>query len=239
MCAALQVLTFSVICFCRPSTASAHRDDYIDETFVYSTLAKSEFELEAWFEHRVTALHVTENWYTTAFEYGITSRWTLDGAGQFADEGSGLKLGRLRVETRYRFAEEGAWPLDIATSVEFERETVAGGSSGSIQTLTPRLVVSKDIVPALNTTVNLDVPIQLNQGTSASLAYAVALRYPAEGFLRLGSELKGQPEESTLTLFPQVWFALPHEATAKVGVGIGLTDASDRSILRFVIEEEL
>jgi hypothetical protein len=220
-----------------PSVAEAHRDDYIDETFVYMTLERGEREVELWAEARRTEAHTTERWYTGAFEYGVSPRWTLDGAGQLVHRSGDARLGRVRTETRYRFGEEGTWPVDLAASVEYELETNAATGGETEHTLTPRLVVSKDLTPKLNTTVNLDAPISLSEG-GASFAYAVGLRYPAEGVLRVGTEIKGQPSRRTAMAFPQLWVALGKETTVKVGTGIGLTDRTDRFIVRAVFETE-
>jgi hypothetical protein len=220
-----------------PGIAVAHRDDYIDETFVYTTLGAGESELELWGEVRDTANHHTQGWYTTAMEQGITSRWTLDAAAQWVREGGDVKFGRLRAETRYRFADEGQWPLDLGVSAEYELETNVATGGQTDHTLTPRLIVSKDLTPRLNTTLNFDFPIALAEGR-ASFSYAVGLRYPAEGFLRVGTEFKNQPSSHTATLFPQVWFALPREVTFKIGAGIGLTDRTDRFVARAAFEAE-
>src|SRR6058998_757364 len=77
--------------------ASAHRDDYIDETFVYMTLARNEFEIELWGESRGGQGRLPSQWYTGAFEYGIRSRWTVDGAGQWTQDEDPLRFGRLRL----------------------------------------------------------------------------------------------------------------------------------------------
>lgn len=220
-----------------PGIAEAHRDDYIDETFVYMTLERGEREVELWGEVRRTEAHQTERWVTGAFEYGVSSRWTLDGACQLVNRDAGTRFGRVRTETRYRFAEEGRWPLDLAASAEYELETSATTGDETEHTLTPRLVVSKDVTPKLNTTVNLDLPLSLSEG-GVSFAYAVGLRYPAEGLLRVGTEIKGQPSRHTDMAFPQLWVALGHETTIKVGTGIGLTDRTDRFIARAVFETE-
>jgi len=218
--------------------ALAHRDDYIDETFVYQTLGGHEFELELWAETREAPDHQTHGWYTAAFEFGVTPRWTLDGATQAVSRDPGLDFGRLRFETRYRFAEEGVWPVDLAISAEYEHETHSATGGETEDVLTPRLVLSRDLQPELNTTLNLDFPIRLSGETDATFAYALGVRYPAEGFLRGGVELKQQPSEHTATVFPQLWFALPHELTIKIGTGIGLTDETDRFVGRAVFEVE-
>src|SRR5512138_371407 len=97
-----------------PATASAHRDDYIDETFVYMTLGRGELEIEAWGEARRGQDHATVGWYTGAFEYGVTSRWMVDAAAQAVQDNGTAQFGRLRLETRVRFADEGRWPVDVA-----------------------------------------------------------------------------------------------------------------------------
>lgn len=220
-----------------PAPAAAHRDDYIDETFVYMTLARREFELELWVEAREDPAHRSQAWYTVAFEHGVTSRWTLDGAGQWLRAEGRLGFGRFRTETRYRFANEGEWPLDLATSAEYEYESRAATGGEAEHTLTARLVISRDLTPKLNTTVNLAFPISLTEG-DLSFAYALGVRYPAEGFARVGTELKGEPSVHVATVFPQLWLAPREGMTVKFGTGIGLTDSTDRWVVRGVFEVE-
>ena len=121
-----------------PAPASAHRDDYIDETFVYMTLARNEFELELWGEGRGGNGRRPSAWYTVASEYGITSRWTIDGAGQWTQDRDPLRFGRLRLETRYRFSEEGSLPVDLAASAEYESERAGPGDDEQTQNRSPR-----------------------------------------------------------------------------------------------------
>lgn len=222
----------------RATPACAHRDDYLDETFVYQTLKRNEFEVELWSEARWPRHEPVQGWYTGAFEYGISPRWTVDGASQFAQSAGSIRFGRARLETRYRFAEEGSWPADLAASAEYEYERPVGASEETEHTLTPRLVVSKDFVRDVNTTLNLDFPIALAEPHGASFGYALGVRYPAEAFVRAGVEAKGEPSRHSATLFPQVWFALPREMTIKLGTGIGLSSGSDRVVARVVFEAE-
>lgn len=221
-----------------PSQAWAHRDDYIDETFVYQTLERGEFEFESWGEVRGGRGQRPEGWYTGAFESGITSHWMVDGALQWVQSAGSLGFGRLRGETRVRFAEEGTWPLDIAASLEYEMESRRATGGETEHTVTPRLVVSKDVISSVNTTLNLDFPVNLGSKTHVSFAYAVGVRFPAQGFLRAGVELKHMPAGHLATIFPQLWFALPAEITFKIGAGIGLTSVSTPLIGRAVFEVE-
>ena len=222
-----------------PSVASAHRDDYLDETFVYVTLGREEFEIETWAEARRGTDHRTAGWYTGAFEYGITSRWMVDAAAQALHRDDGLQFGRLRLETRARFAEEGKWPVDVAASTEYEHETHESTGAEPEDALTPRLVLSRDISRDFNTTLNLDFPIELSGEGEITFAYALGARYPAETAVRVGTEVKGHPSEHTATIFPQIWFALPKDLTLKFGTGIGLTSRTDPWVARVVAEIEL
>lgn len=219
-----------------PSAAYAHRDDYLDETFVYVTLGRHEFEIESWAEARRGTDHRTTGWYTSAFEYGISSHWMADAAAQILHRGEDYQFGRLRLETRARFAEEGRWPVDVAASTEYEHETRASTGAESEDVLTPRLVLSRDASRELNTTLNLDFPVRLSGEREVTFAYALGVRYPAETAVRVGTELKGNPSEHTATVFPQVWFALPKELTLKFGTGIGITSGTDRWVARAVAE---
>jgi hypothetical protein len=232
------VLTLVLLLLIRfPAPAFAHRDDYIDETFVYMTLARSEFELELWSETRGGTGRPPSNWYTSAFEYGMTSRWTIDGAGQWIQDQDPLRFGRLRLETRYRFSEEGKLPVDLAASTEYERE-VSGSTGDYEETLTPRIVASRDLLKRFNTTLNIDFPIALQDGNELSFAWALGARYPDEGFARYGVELKQHASAHQAVVFPQLWLALPHEMTVKLGVGVGLTPQTDPVMGRAVFEME-
>ena len=222
---------------CLPRAAIAHRDDYIHETFVYQTLERHEFEIELWEEGHGGAGRATTLWSTAAFEYGVTSRWTLDAAGQWERASEATRFGRLRAETRYRFAEENRWPLDLALSAEYERER-AGEGAGFEQTLTPRVVISKDLLRSFNSTLNLDLPIALEERHDVTFAWALGVRYPAEGSTRVGVEVQQRPAAHQAVVFPQLWFAFPHEMTVKLGTGIGLTQATEPLIARGVFEIE-
>jgi hypothetical protein len=169
-----------------PVPAEAHRDDYIDETFVYTTPARGEFECELWGE---------------------------------------VRGGR------------GWQPVDLAVSAEYERERLSPEGDFE-QTLTPRIVASRDLLSRFNTTLNLDVPIALSDGNNASFAWALGVGYPDQGFARYGVELKQQASQHRAVAFPQIWFALPREMTLKLGAGIGLTPQSDPFVGRAVFEAE-
>lgn len=185
------------------STAGAHPEDYIDETFVYETIEQGELELELLGDLQVGRDDSVREVYGGAVELGLTERWMIDGAIQgFVDRGE-IGFERFRTETRYRFAEEHAWLLDLAVSLEYEIERESPAAELE-HIVTPRLVVSKDVLAGFNSTLNVDVPVVISEALSASFAYGLGVRYPERGSLRLGAELRHQLASGALVAFPQV-----------------------------------
>ena len=132
------------------SGAFAHREDYIDETLVFVTLDRGEIEPEYWFDvGSVDSDQFTR--HHLALEYGITDHWMIDGRVTGLEE-HGFHLDSSRLETRYRFFDEGTLPLDIALSGEINTHRDEQGHQ--IFGIEPRLILSKDF-GKLNLTVNL------------------------------------------------------------------------------------
>jgi hypothetical protein len=72
-----------------------------------------------------------------ALEYGITDHWMIDGRVTGLDE-HGFHLDSSRLETRYRFFDEGTLPIDIAVSGEVNTHRDEHGHQ--IQVLLPRQI---------------------------------------------------------------------------------------------------
>lgn len=227
----------SILILCPWRNVSAHRDDYINETFVYLTLPQRAFEIEYWLDFHESRPGGESSFLNSlAFEYGITSHWMVDGIGTLKTTVDGdSSFGRTRLETRYRFAEEGAWPIDLATSLEYELEN----EEGREHFISPRLVLSKDLIPKLNTTLNLFTRLRVADDFKAQAGYSLAVRYPAEAFLRYGIEIQGlHPNPNELLIIPQIWFAFPRDITWKLGSGVSPIGTADRFFVRSVFEIE-
>ncbi|HEY3123859.1 MAG TPA: hypothetical protein VGK70_07315 [Thermoanaerobaculia bacterium] len=149
-----------------------------------------------------------------------------------------------------RSGEEGDRPVDVAVSFEVENERGPEESAGlqpaasepeRAWRLTPRLVVSRDVGRQFNATLNLDFTREIRAHISDrwSPGFAVGLRFPREAVLRYGLEWRRDFAERTRSvLFPQVWIALPHEATLKFGEGLGGGAAASERTFRVVFEIE-
>lgn len=216
--------------------ARAHRDDYLNETLVYLTLERAELEGEYWFdagsERRGPDGFLRHN---AALEWGITDRWMVDGRVTYeSPEGEGTAFDSARVETRYRFFEEGTKPVDVAVSFEVNAERELDGSTKT--GVEPRLILSKDFAEALNITANLSDEIPLDSGPSAFFV-ALGARYNWTELFRLGSELQYDFGEGAGQVIPQMWFAFPHDVTLKLGYSFGF-DHQPEDFGRIALEIE-
>src|SRR5512143_2614957 len=68
-----------------PRPARAHRDDYINETFVFETLGAREFEPELTLGDGRSEENGRFRTAALSFEYGITERWMVDGFAGWID----------------------------------------------------------------------------------------------------------------------------------------------------------
>lgn len=109
------------------ATVYALREDYIDETLVFATLERSAVEPGYWFDlGRDGSGHFMR--HNVVLEYGITDHWIIDGRATVLDErGDGFHFDSSRLETRYRFYEEGTLPIDIAASGEINSNREENG----------------------------------------------------------------------------------------------------------------
>jgi hypothetical protein len=213
--------------------ARAHREDYIDETLVFQTLEEHAVEPEYWFDYG-TRPEGDFNRHNVALEYGITDHLMIDGRATVDNPDNGnANFDSARLETRFRFTEEGDWPIDLALSAEVNTRRLENGHYQ--YGLEPRLVLSKDL-GRLNFTLNVAEELPVNRG-APSVELASGVRYNAANLLRFGSELKYDVHERGGAIIPQVTLAFPHEITFKVGYSKGF-DQNRENFARFVIEVE-
>jgi hypothetical protein len=134
---------------------------------------------------------------------------------------------------RYRFGEEGDRPVDIALSGEVNTRRLENGHYQ--YGVEPRLILSKDFAK-LNLTLNVAEELPVNRA-APSAEIASGVRYDLTQLFRFGCELKYDVHERSGSVIPQVWFALSHEITLKVGFSAGF-DRNDEKFARAAIEVE-
>ncbi len=233
---ALFALAAAVIQLLNAPPASAHRDDYLDETLVYLTLEQGELEAEYWldFGFRPTPAKDFVR-HNVALEWGISDRWMIDSRASIeSEDGDGTTLESARVESRYRFLDEGDLPVDIAISGEVNWSREQDGSTTFA--LEPRVILSRDFGEKLNFTLNLSDEIPLQSGSPAFLA-ALGVRFNWTQLVRIGSEAQYDIRRHAGSIVPQLWFAFPRDITLKVGYSIGVA-RNEEDFARAALEVE-
>lgn len=204
--------------------ASAHRDDYIDETLVYLTLEQNELEAEYWFDRGWRPEdHNDFTRHNAAIEWGITDHWMVDGRVTAVSDG-GTGFDSARLESRYRFFDEGVAPIDMAASFEVNSER--GSDGATTFGIEPRVILSKDFGETLNFTANLSEEIPIDSGTPEFLV-AFGTRYNWTELVRVGSEFQYNFDEHSGSVIPQLWLAFPRDVTVKFGYSIGIDKEPD------------
>ena len=216
------------------STAvSAHKDDYLGDTFVFVTLDRGEAEAEYWIDWRSDPKGLL---HTAGLEYGVTDRLMVDFSARFAQPTAGADRFQTEfAEMRYRFGDEGERPVDVAASIEVAHERSDAGSAHTL--LEPRLVLSRDF-SGWNATVNLVETLVLDDSRRSALEGAAGIRSPNFGAWNFGLELQRERalENSTL-LLPQLWYRVGMDTFVKAGAGYNLAGEHNRFI-RVAIETE-
>jgi len=219
-----------------PGNANAHRDDYLNETIVYLTLARSELEAEYWFDFgRETDASADFTRHHAAVEWGITDHWMVDGrVTVLSQEGEGTQFDSSRLESRYRFFDEGTLPVDIAVSFEVHSERESDGST--TVGIEPRLILSRDFGEQWNLTTNFSEEIPLDSESPAFLA-ALGARFTWSQLLRVGSEIQYDFGDRAGAVIPQLWFVFSPDVTLKLGYAFGV-DREPEDFARIALEVE-
>jgi hypothetical protein len=225
------------------TAARADRRSFI-RAYEYATQPAGNLEFELWNDVLAPSAGgfdqaVTEQ--RAELEYGLTDHWDMALYHVFTQEPvAGFRFDSWRVETRYRLAEKGEWPVDVMLYLEVERPAVFADPWETEQ----KLILAKDVGP-WGFVANLVAEQKLLHARDKHL-YEIDLgaRYELTPALRLGAEawtiqttMRGATRGN--------WFLGPSVsvATAKVwiqlgvGFGLGIGDkdslAEVRSVLGF------
>jgi hypothetical protein len=223
----LVLLGVILSCVCLRS-AQAHKDDYIDETLVFLTLERGELEPEYWLDYgRRGDEAVNFLRHNVSLEYGVTDHWMVDGrVTAVHDLGDGFDFDSARLETRYRFLDEGTLPVDVAVSAEINTGPESEGhSGGQVLGIEPRLILSRDF-GELNLTLNLADEIHPRTGESSANA-SLGLRFNLSEGVRIGAELKYDVRSHEGGVIPQIWFVFAHEVALKFGFSAGFAESHE------------
>ena len=206
----------------------------------YATQPKGNLELELWNEIEPPPGDLSAALVTTRveLEYGLTDHWDIALYHVFAQGGpdhAPLRLDSWRVETRYRLAERGEWPVNVMLYLEGERPTALSDPFE----LEEKLILTRDL-GRFGLVLNLVGEQKLLRGAERNWEVDLGARYEVVPQLRVAAEV-WTIQAVTAGETKGSWYAGPSVSVAsgrvwlQAGAGVGLGDATSQFQFRSVL----
>jgi hypothetical protein len=229
--------------------ARADRRSFI-RAYEFQTQPQGNLEFELWNDVEApkgtgTSFSDSVITHRIELEYGITDRWDSalyhvfqQGGPQSADpQDRAFHFDSWRLETRYRLAEKGEWPVDVMVYLEGERPAAFADP----WELEEKVILERDFGP-VGLVVNLVAEQKLASGDRGGHLWELdaGVRYEVHPKLRLAAEVWGiqtvtrADTQTALYAGPSVSVAVSR-FWLQLGAGIGLNDAASGMQLRSVL----
>lgn len=167
------------------------------------------------------------------FEYGINSNWMASIYGVFSGgSGKDYKYSQTKLQTRYRFGEQGQYIIDPAIYLEYKIST--DGSTA----VEFKEILSKDFGDH-NFTANIVFEKNLSKSTEWSKGYSFGFSKLFSSGIRAGIEAKGSIADQNSTLFAGPNLSISSGPLKIISaVGFGLNQASKDLYFRNIVAYE-
>ncbi|MBP6632931.1 MAG: hypothetical protein KBG28_18030 [Kofleriaceae bacterium] len=179
-------------------------------------------------------------------EYGITDHTDVSLYQVVEQEGAGgLRYAETKLRARHRFAERGELPVDTLLYLELVK---AFGTSA--YELEPKLILGKDVgqaTLALNLIPAIELVAERAPGGDEELelefepGFAAGVTYEVSPKVKVGAEVWGKLEhpfddaELVTSAGPAVSWAPSTKLWVTGTAGVGLTEAADDLVVRFIL----
>ena len=215
----------------------------------YSTAERGEFEVETFNDlhlHRANHSDTYASNHEVELEYGLTDHFQLAGYAVWAwEQGAPVAYDQWKAEVKYRLADAGTLPLDLAVYLEYANQN--GSPPDDSDTVEGKVILSKDW-RQWNATVNLVAEKQIQHASAAAFEWTAGLNYGWTPRLSTGLELQEtlgtrhdfglHRTEHELYLMPTIgWSPTPHSKIL-IGPAFGLTRATDDVQIRTMVAIE-
>jgi hypothetical protein len=230
------------------SSAPAHADvRSFTHTYEYSTVPQGRTAVELWHtQGRATWDKSSPQFYEgiLEIEHGITDHWDMafyTVIGQLAGDAmttTPLSLEEVKLETRYRLADRGEWPVDTLLYLELAKHF-----GESVYGIEGKVIVARDfdkVTVAANAITEVLVGNDQAE-TEVELGWAAGVTYTAHPKVRIGAETWGALEEEELYLSagPAVNLSPSSNFWVTMTAGFGLTDEAEAFSARAIVGFEL
>lgn len=232
------------------ASSSAARADVrsFTHTYEYSTVPEGRTAVELWHtQGRSTWDKTSPQFYQgiLEIEHGITDHWDMamyTVLAQVATEdpatSEGLHLDSVRLETRYRFADRGEWPIDTLVYLELAKDF-----GQSVYEIEGKVIGARDfdkVTVAANAIAEL-VTGNDQYETELELGWAVGITYAAHPKVRIGAETWGEYEEEEVAVSagPAINLSPSSNFWITMTAGFGLIEEAPKFEARIITGIEL
>ncbi len=239
-------LALSVAVLSLSSPASADRRLFT-HTYEYKTVPQGHTAIELWHtESRDTwdadtpqsMEHILE------IEHGLTDHWDAALYWVFAQsasnmpgiEGEAFHFDELKLETRYRFADRGEWPVDLLVYGEFVKQFATGNYE-----LEAKTILARDF-DNVTAAVNIIGALELEgDEVEPEFGYAAGLSYELHPKFAVGAETYGEITEygQAFAGGPAIAVAPSSSLWATFTLGFGFNDEAPALAGRLILGIEL
>jgi hypothetical protein len=220
------------------TAARADRRDFI-RAYQYATQPQGNLEFELWndvdapksggFDQAVLT-------HRLELEYGLTDHWDMALYHVFASApGEPFHFDSWRLETRYRLAEKGQWPVDVMLYLEAERP----GDFTEPWEMEEKLILGKEI-GRIELVANFVGEQKLFSGKGYLWEIDAGARYEFTPALHVGGEFwtiqetAGGETASSYYAGPSISWA-SSKLWVQIGAGFGIGDSSGATFVRSVL----
>ena len=215
----------------------------------YKTAEQGEFAVEIYNDMNFSDADTEASYnskHQLELEYGALDHFQLAYYEVYTwDRQKDWERDAFKIEAKWRLANAGQWPVDVALYTEYKNPDGHRGIRSD--ELENKIIVSKDVGP-VNLVGNFIFEKALNTSRDWTFEYTAGIRYRLTPRTRVGLELKetlGDGDEfgvrrpdHELQLVPGVSMSLTKHLEILLGIGFGLTRASDDVQLKSIIEWE-
>lgn len=225
------------------SIAAADRRSFT-YTYEYATAPQGHTEVELWHTQS------RDSWKSSSpqrfeqiveIEHGITDHWDAAMYTVFkqvsapdAAQARAFGLDSIRLESRYRFAERGAWPVDLVGYLEVAKDFGQG-----VYEIEAKAIAARDF-DRLTVAANLIGEVAVGHDVAESeleLGFAGGATYEISPKVRLGAESWGGHSEgqTQVAVGPAVAVAPSSGFWLALTTGFGVTETSDKLSGRLIL----
>lgn len=225
------------------ATASADRRSFT-RTYEYTTTPAGHTEVELWHtQSRDTWDSASPQRFQqqVEIEHGLTDHWDAamytafsQVAAPNAESAEAFGLDAVRLETRYRFAERGLWPVDTVAYLEVSKDFGKG-----VYEIEAKAILARDF-DRFTVAANLIGEVELGHDvpeTEVAFGFAGGATYEVTPKFRLGAETWGGFGEydTQVSVGPAIGLGLSPDFWLAFTTGFGLTESSDKLSGRLIM----